>query len=166
MLNDILLKLNNVQYISIIDASSGYYNLKLDKISSYLATFTCPFGQFQYKCLTFRAVPVGNMFQCKIDEMFSDMPNMFGIADDILVIGYDEDGADHDAAAHKVLQWCEEVTLNLNKEKYHLRCMSIPFFGELISRKGVQPDPQKVKALMDMPVAKNQNKASGLFRYH
>ena len=30
-LNDILLKLNNVQYMSIINASLGYHNLKLDK---------------------------------------------------------------------------------------------------------------------------------------
>ena len=44
------------------------------------------------------------MFQCKIDETFSDMPNIFGIMDDILVIGYDESGADHAAAVHKVLQ--------------------------------------------------------------
>ena len=29
--NDILLKLNNVQYMSIINLSSGYHNLKLDK---------------------------------------------------------------------------------------------------------------------------------------
>ena len=43
------------------------------------------------------------MFQCKIDEIFSDMPNIFGIVDDILVIGYNENGADHDAAVHKVL---------------------------------------------------------------
>ena len=43
------------------------------------------------------------MFQHKIDEIFSDMPDKFGIADDILVIGYDENGADHDAAVHKVL---------------------------------------------------------------
>ena len=28
------------------------------------------------------------MFQHKIDEIFSDIPNVFGIADDILVIGY------------------------------------------------------------------------------
>ena len=44
------------------------------------------------------------------------MPNMFGFMDDILVIGYNEDGADHDAAVHKVLQWCKEVSLKLNKE--------------------------------------------------
>ena len=29
--NDILLKLNNVEYMSIIDASFGYHNLKLGK---------------------------------------------------------------------------------------------------------------------------------------
>ena len=103
-LNDILPKLNNVQYMSIIDASSGYHNLKLDKKSSYLTTFTCPFGQYWYKCLPFEAVPVCNMFQRKIDEIFNDIPNVFGIADDILVIGYDKDGADHDEAVYSVLE--------------------------------------------------------------
>ena len=29
--------------------------------------------------------------------------------------------------------------------------MSVPFFGEGISKHGVQPDPQKLKALPDMP---------------
>ena len=49
MLNDILLMFNNVQYISIIDASSGYHNLKLDEKSSYLTMFACSFGWYQYK---------------------------------------------------------------------------------------------------------------------
>ena len=35
------------------------------------------------------------MFQRKIDEMLKDLPNVFGIADDILVVGYDADGKDH-----------------------------------------------------------------------
>ena len=55
-------------------------------------------------------------FQCKIDEIFNDMPNVFGIGDDILVIGYNENGADHDAMVHKVLERCEEVNLKLNKK--------------------------------------------------
>ena len=54
---------------------------------------------------------MGNMFQHNIDKIFSDMPNVFGIADAILVIGYNEDGADHDAAVHRVLQQYEEVNL-------------------------------------------------------
>ena len=68
-LNDILPKLNNVQYMSIINASSGYHNLKLDKPSSYLTTFSCPFGRYWYKQLPFGAAPAGNMLQQKIDEL-------------------------------------------------------------------------------------------------
>ena len=143
MLNDILQKLNNVQYMSIIDVSSGYHNLTLDKKSSCLTTFACPFGWYWYKHLPSRAVLAGNMFQHKIDEIFSDMPNVFVIVDDVLVIGYDEDGAYCNAAVYKVLQQCEEVNLKLNKEKCHFRCTSIPFFGEVISKQGVQQDHKR-----------------------
>ena len=44
------------------------------------------------------------MFQCKIGEIFNDMPNVFRIADDILVIGYDNDGKDHNKAVYGVLK--------------------------------------------------------------
>ena len=57
-LNDILLKLNNVQYMSIINVSLGYHNLKLDKQSSYLTTFACQFDRYRYKCL-----PFGTLYQ-------------------------------------------------------------------------------------------------------
>ena len=48
-LNDILPKLYNVKYMSIIDATSGNHNLKLDEKSSYLTTSACPFGRYRYK---------------------------------------------------------------------------------------------------------------------
>ena len=108
-----------------------------------------------YKCLPFGAVPVGNMFQCKIDEIFNDMPNVFDIAD-ILVIGYDKDVADHDETVYSMLRQYQEVNLKLNKDKCHFRCTSILFFGKVVSREGIQPDPQKIKALTDMPAPKNK----------
>ena len=57
-------RLNNIKYMSIIDASSGYHNLWLDTQLSYLTMFACPFGRYQYNHLPFGAVPVGDMFQC------------------------------------------------------------------------------------------------------
>ena len=65
-------------------------------------------------------------------------------------------GADHNEAVYSVLRWCQNVNLKLNKEKCHFRCISIPFFGKVVSREGVQPDLQKVKALTEMPVPKNK----------
>ena len=34
------------------------------------------------------------MFKKKLMK-FKDLPNVFGIADDILIVGYDSDGKDH-----------------------------------------------------------------------
>ena len=112
-LNDILPRLNNVQYMSIFDASSGY-------------------------------------------KIVNDMPNVFGITDDILVTGYNKDGADHNEAVYSMLRQCQVVSLKLNKDKCHFRCSSIAFFGEVVSREGVQPYLQNIKALTDMPVPKNK----------
>ena len=44
------------------------------------------------------------MFQRKIDEIFNNMPIIFGITDDILIVGYEDDGRDHDDTVQKVLQ--------------------------------------------------------------
>ena len=47
-INDILPRLACVKYLTLIDASSGYNNSKLGEKSSYLTTFSCPFGKYQY----------------------------------------------------------------------------------------------------------------------
>ena len=51
------------------------------------------------------------MFQWEINKISNDMPNVCGIADDILVVGYDTDGKDHDDMVWRVLQRCREVNL-------------------------------------------------------
>ena len=48
----------------------------------------------------------------------SGMPNVFGIADDILIAGFHDLGRDHDATIDKVLRICRKVNLKPNKDKY------------------------------------------------
>ena len=60
------------------------------------------------------------------------------------------------------------MNLKLNREKCHFRYTYIPFFGEVISRKGVKPDPQKIKALTDVwvPNYKKEHQAFlGIINY-
>ena len=89
-LSDIFPKLTHVKYLSHIDASSIYHNLRLDEPSSYLTAFTCQFGWYRYKWLSFGAASGGDMFQRKVDEIFKELPNVFGITHDILDVGYDD----------------------------------------------------------------------------
>ena len=58
-----------------------------------------------------------DMFQENIDELCSGMPNVFSIADDILIAGFDELGRNHNATLDRMLRICREAYLNLNKDK-------------------------------------------------
>ena len=104
----------------------------------------------------FGGAPAGDIFQRKIDKIFKELPNVFSIANDILVVGYGADDKDHEETLQRVLQICTQVNLKLNKDKCHFRCTSVPFFGEIILQHGVKPDPRKLKALMEMPPPKNK----------
>ena len=66
------------------------------------------------------------------------MPNVFGIADDILIADFEEWGKHHD----EMLEMCS------------CRCMSTPFFDDIISQQGVSPDTNKIHVLTDMPQLK------------
>ena len=149
-LNDILPRPVDIKHHTLIDASSGYINLKLDEKSSYLTTFPCPNGRYRYIRLPFRATPVGDMFQKETDELFSSMPNVSSTVDDILIVGFNDQGNDHEETLNRVLLMCRQATLKLNKDKCLFRCTSsIPLFGRVISRQGVIMDLNKVQALAD-----------------
>ena len=53
------------------------------------------------------------MFQRKIDEIIKDLPNVFGIKGDILIIGYDSNGTCHDRTLHKSIQISRKENVNL-----------------------------------------------------
>ena len=108
ILNYILPRTAGMKYLKLIDASSGY-NLNLDDKSSYLTTFSCSFGRYQYIRLPFGAAQVRDMFKKKMDN-FSSMLNVFVIANDILIAGFDEWGKDHDATLERVLCVCMQKT--------------------------------------------------------
>ena len=86
------------------------------------------------------------------------MPQVFGMADDILIVGFDTDGRNHDVRLEQVLCRCRQANLKQNKEKCLFSCTCIPFIGELIFKHSVTPDPAKVKSLIDMLPPKTKRK--------
>ena len=45
------------------------------------------------------------------------LQQVFGIADDNLIVGYNSNGKDHDDTLQKVLQICRQVNWKLNRDK-------------------------------------------------
>ena len=77
------------------------------------------------------------------------------IADDILVYAVrnneDEATADHNRKFETLLQRCRERNIALNRDKLKLKRKEVPFMGHVLTTHGVKVDPEKAKAVQDMP---------------
>ena len=150
--NDIFLRLRNACYLTLLDSSTIYHNLNLDKISSYLIICVCHFGQYMYA----RPATTGDMFQHKTHETFKVLSYVFGIADYILFVGYVNSDKDNNRMLRPVIQICHK------EGKCHLGHLWVLFFGNIIFRHNVQLDPYKLHMLTTMPLPTNKTELQSL----
>ena len=68
-----------------------------------------------------------------------DLPNVFGIADDILIVEYDAHDRDHDRPLETFNADIPSKNIKLNKNKFHFICTKIQSIWEVIPR-GVQEE--------------------------
>ena len=114
-----------------------------------LTTFITPFG-----CYCFEKVPVGislgpEVFQTKMKETLKRSDGCEAIINDIIICGSAVE--EHGRRLNAVLTSIEESGLKLNKAKCHFKQKEVKFFGHTVSAAGVRPDPDKVKAITEMP---------------
>ena len=143
-------KLNGAKYFSILDARSGYWNIKLDEERSYYTTFNTPFGRYRFLLLPFGLVCAQDIFQKKVDQTFGDLPGVPGIADDIVIVGYNEEVSDHDRNLRAVVDRAHSTSLWFKSDKMCIKSRRIVFFGNIIVASGLEPDPSKVEAIINM----------------
>ena len=84
------------------------------------------------------------------------MSNVFSIANDIPITGFNELGREQNTTLDKGLRICREANLKCNKNKCLFRYTSIPSFDEVVSQEGVIPNSRKAQALKHMPPYKSK----------
>ena len=94
-------------------------------------------------------------FECKLHEKLTGLEGVEILRDDLLLVGYgdtqEEADANHDENLRKLLDRAREVNLKLNSKKMNLKKPEVKFMGHVISKDGLKPDPDKVKAVENMP---------------
>ena len=63
----------------------------------------------------------------------------------------EEATADHDKNLLRLLKRVQEANLKLNSKKLNLRKSDVKYMGYVLSSDGLKPDPDKVKAVSEMP---------------
>ena len=148
-LDDILPKLAGAKKFSIVDSTKSFFNLSLIRKASLLTTFGTMYRHYSYLSVLMGASLSSDVYQFKIDEIFEDISQCVGIADDIVIFGYDDH--DHDKTLYTVLDRAHKVGMKFNPDKCTFKRDSISFYGVTISADGVKPDPRKIEAIKNLP---------------
>ena len=136
---EIVADLPGATVFSVIDAKSGFLQIKIDYESSLLTTFNTPVGRYRWLRLPFGIKCAPEVFQRIMDEMLSDIEDARAVMDDILIAGTDV--KTHDAILDKVVRRATEWNLKLNFDKCQIRKHQVKYVGHLITNKGLAPDP-------------------------
>uniref|UniRef100_A0A803JSR1 ribonuclease H n=1 Tax=Xenopus tropicalis TaxID=8364 RepID=A0A803JSR1_XENTR len=150
-IDKILPSLAKAKVFSVLDAKDGFWQVKLDKSSKNLTTFWTTFGHYRWLRMPFGIATVSEVHQRRQHKAVEGLPGVEVIADDILVYGCGDTTADHDRNLIRLLERARKLNLKLNRQKLRKRLSSVPYMGHLLTAEGLRPDPDKVKAILEMP---------------
>ena len=153
-LEDLLPGLTEAKVFSVLDVRNGFWHIELDKESSLLTTFATPFGRYRWKRMPFGISEGPEIFQRRLDAAIQNLPGVFTIAEDILVVGMGATEQDarmyHDSKIVQLLKRCKENGLKLNQDKCKIAMPQVTSMGHILTSNGLKPDPTKVTAIQNM----------------
>ena len=147
--DDTLVQFGKGSVFSKLDANSGYFQIKLAKESQLLTSFITPFGRYCSMRLPFGITSGPECFQYKVNTIIDGLDNTACLMDDIAVAS--SDAQSHEQQLYAVLRKLQEAGVTLNPEKCEFMKPAITFVGHTITKSGISADPEKVRAITDMP---------------
>lgn len=151
---EVVSNIPNAKVFSKIDATSGFWHLKLDQESSKLTCFNTPFGRYRFLRAPFGIKSIPEIFQRVMTELMENIEGAEVIVDDILIWGSTQQ--EHDERLKKVLERARQCDLKLSKSKCQFRRDEVEYVGHIISKDGLKPDPEKVRAVKMMKKPENK----------
>eukprot|EP00794_Sanderia_malayensis_P013264 gene13264-14631_t len=146
--DDVIPKVAGSTHFSIVDARSGYWQVKLDQPSSKLCTFNTPWGKYRWTRLPFGLTCSGDVFQEKMDSVFGNLNGVSGIAEDTFVFGKGE--SSHEDHIINVLDKARESNVKFNPEMFQFKVDEASFFGLKWMPGGLKADEKKIQAIVEM----------------
>ncbi|CAC5365290.1 unnamed protein product [Mytilus coruscus] len=116
---EVVANIPNAKVFSKIDATSGFWHLKLDEDSSKLTCFNTPFGRYRFLRAPFGIKSIPEIFQRVMTEIMENIEGAEVIVDDILIWG--STIQTHDERLQKVLDRARQCKLKLSKSKCQFR---------------------------------------------
>uniref|UniRef100_A0A2N9IPM7 Reverse transcriptase domain-containing protein n=1 Tax=Fagus sylvatica TaxID=28930 RepID=A0A2N9IPM7_FAGSY len=136
--------------LTFMDAFSGYNQIMMDENDQEKTSFITSRGLFCYKVMPFGLKNAGATYQRLMNRMFHDQisRNVKVYVDDMLVKSTEEDNHLDDLG--ETFKTLRKYQMKLNPSKCAFDVYSDKFLGFMVSHRGIEANPDKIKAILEM----------------
>uniref|UniRef100_A0A2N9HRX3 Uncharacterized protein n=1 Tax=Fagus sylvatica TaxID=28930 RepID=A0A2N9HRX3_FAGSY len=149
--------------VDFTDLNKACYNqIVMDECDQEKTSFITSRGLFCYKVMPFGLKNAGATYQRLMNRMFHDQigRNVEVYVDDMLVKSKEEDG--HLDDLRETFQTLRKYQMKLNPSKCAFGVYSGKFLGFMVSQRGIEANPDKIKAILEMRPPKNTKEVQRL----
>lgn len=148
-----LARLSGGTVFTKLDANSGFWQTPLSEESRHFTTFITPWGRFMFNVLPYGISSGSEKFQKNMNLILEGMDGVECSIDDVLIHGKTQ--SEHDKRLELVLTRIKNAGMTLNPSKCEFSKAEVKFLGHIVSARGIEADPDKVKAIVNMPAPGN-----------
>jgi hypothetical protein len=151
LIGNLIDQIRGAQIFSKIDLRSAYNLVRIKPGDEWKTAFRCRYGHFQYKVMPFGLANAPAVFQRLMNEIFSDVLDVFVVIylDDVLI--YSDTPDHHNEHVSLVLQRLRENGLYAKLEKCVFDVDWVEFCGYVIGKDGIRMSDGKVEAIRQWP---------------
>ena len=152
------------EMLSFMDGFLGYNQIKINESDQHKIAFRTPWGNFCYKVMSFGLKNAGATYQRAMIAMFHDFIHKIVevYVDDILIKSKSK--KDHVQDLKAAFERMRQYKLRVKPQKCVFNVSSGKLLGHIVSRRGVEVDPKKIKAITKMAPPTNLKQLRSLQR--
>ena len=136
--------------LTFMDAFSGYNQILMAEEDQEKTAFVTGQGLYCYRAMPFGLKNVGATYQRLVNQMFKKQigRNVEVYLDDMLAKSRKEE--DHLDDLRETFNTLRQYNMKLNPSKCAFGVSSGKFLGFIVSQRGIEANPEKVKAILEM----------------
>uniref|UniRef100_A0A2N9ICY4 Uncharacterized protein n=1 Tax=Fagus sylvatica TaxID=28930 RepID=A0A2N9ICY4_FAGSY len=148
--------------LTFMDAFSGYNQIMMDESDQEKTSFITSKGLFCYRVMPFGLKNAGATYQRLMNKMFHHQigRNMEVYVDDMLV--KTKDDMKHLEDLKETFETLRQYRMKLNPSKCVFGVSSGKFLGFMVSQRGIEANPDKIKAVLEMTPPRSTKEVQSL----
>ena len=165
---DLLEKLSTSKYITTLDLTKGYYQIKCSESTQNRTAFVVGNNKYEFTRMPFGTKNASGIFQRLIQKILHECNNYAeNFIDDVVI--HSNSWSDHLCHLKSVFIKIKEAGLTAKPSKCNIGHAEVQFMGHFVGKGFVHPLQSKIETIRNYPIPKTKKQvrqAIGLFSYY